>query len=141
MKLKFWGKEWQKGLTLTADLYSTEGDLLHADFPMTETVVGSSAIYRTANIFNTIDPLKAGIYVVRVKNSSDSTFVAHYELIFNGAREITLLELKFLTNKELMQLRDALGLDGDKMVARDGQLQKKSEAPYNNTVDTNEWLG
>lgn len=137
MKLKYWGKAWQKGLTLTADLYKSDGTPVYTGFPMTETVEGESAIYSTANVFNTIPMLSAGIYVCRIIDSSDGEFVGHSEIIFNGAREITLLELKFFTDKELMQLRDALGLDGNKLIAKGGQLQKKSEAPHNNIVDTN----
>jgi len=37
---------------------------------------------------------------------------------------------------EKKQIRDALGIDGDKRVARGGQLQKKGEAPFNSTIDT-----
>lgn len=136
MKIKFWGKEYQKGLNLTANLYNTEGDLVHQGFVMTETVLGESAIYKTANIFDTISPISAGIYVVRIVEDNN-LFIAHEEIIFNGVRDITLLELKFMSEKELKQLRDALGIDGDKSVARDGQLQKKSEYPYNSTIDTN----
>jgi len=39
---------------------------------------------------------------------------------------------------ERKQLRDALGIDGDKTIAKGGQLQKKSEYPYNSTIDTKE---
>lgn len=135
MKLKYWGLDWQKGLSLTADLYDNEGIPIYKGFPMSETVNNDSAIYRTENIFDTIPLIGAGIYVVRIITESGE-FIGHQEIIFNGIREVTLLELKFMSEKELMQLRDALGIDGDKMIAKDGQLQKKSEYPYNNTIDS-----
>jgi hypothetical protein len=139
MKIKYFGTANEKGLTLTASLFTSEGDVVHQGFSLVETGV-NTAIYKTDNIFDTIEPISAGIYVARIEDSS-GVFRGFQEIIFNGVREITLLELKFLTEKELMQLRDALGLDGDKRVAKGGQLQKKSEAPYNNTIDTNEWRG
>lgn len=40
------------------------------------------------------------------------------------------------TNPEKKQIRDALGVDGDKAVAKGGQLQQKSEYPNNSTVNT-----
>jgi hypothetical protein len=140
MKLKYWGAEYEKGLTLTADLYTTEGEPIHTGFTMTETVIDSSAIYATDNIFDTISVMKAGIYVIRIVDAISGCFLGHRELIFNGAKEISLLEIKFMTQPELMQLRDALGIDGDKLIAKDGQLQKKSEGPYNNIVDTNKLI-
>lgn len=39
-------------------------------------------------------------------------------------------------DNEKKQIRDALGIDGDKHIATGGQLQKKSEYPYNLTIDT-----
>ena len=39
---------------------------------------------------------------------------------------------------ERKQIRDAVGIDGDKKVARGGQLQKKSEYPNNDAVDSTE---
>ena len=40
------------------------------------------------------------------------------------------------TTQERKQIRDALGVDGDKSVAKGGQLQEKSEYPNNSTVNT-----
>ena len=37
---------------------------------------------------------------------------------------------------EKKQIRDALGIDGDKAVAKGGQLQEKSEYPNNSTINT-----
>lgn len=42
------------------------------------------------------------------------------------------------TTNEKKQMRDALGIDGDKRVARDGQLQEKSEQPNNDIINTND---
>lgn len=42
------------------------------------------------------------------------------------------------TDIEKKQIRDALGVDGDKAVSRGGQLQEKSEYPYNSTINTND---
>lgn len=39
---------------------------------------------------------------------------------------------------EKNQIRDALGIDGNKAVARGGQLQEKSEYPNNSTINTND---
>lgn len=61
MKLKFWGKAWQKGLTLTADLYTTEGIPVYRNFPMVETIIGETAIYKTQDILPIIGMLQAGI--------------------------------------------------------------------------------
>lgn len=38
---------------------------------------------------------------------------------------------------EKKQIRDALGVDGEKKVATGGQLQEKSEYPFNSTINTN----
>lgn len=134
MKIKYFGTAYEKGLTLTVSLFDSDGTPVYEGFPMTETGT-DTAIYRTDNIFETIPSLSAGIYITRVQDSSGN-FLSYGELIFNGLKEITLMELKFLNEKELMQLRDALGIDGDKMVAREGQLQKKSEYPYNEVIDS-----
>ena len=131
MKIKYWGAEYERGLILTADLFDTEGNRVLAGLPMEETGV-DTAIYKTQNITTILAP---GVYVTRIIDA-DGNFIGHDELIFNGIREVTLLELKFMSEKELMQLRDALGIDGNKMVARDGQLQKKSEFPYNKIIDS-----
>lgn len=134
MKIKYFGAAYEKGLSLTASLFTLEGVPVHQGFPMTETGV-ETAIYITSNIFSVIDPINPGIYVIRIEDS-EGEFLGYDEVIFNGMKEVTLLDMKFMTEKELMQLRDAIGIDGDKMVARNGQLQKKSEYPYNNVIDT-----
>lgn len=135
MKLKYWGTAYEKGLTLTADLFDLEGAVIYTGFAMTETAI-DSAIYKTINVLDTLGTLDAGIYVVRIIDSVSGDFIGHQELIFNGVEEITLFQLRFLTDIELMQLRDALGIDGDKILAKGGQLQKKSESPYNDIIDT-----
>ena len=135
MKIKYFGTSWEKGLTLTASLFNNEGAVIHQGFPMIETGV-DTAIYTTQDIFDTISRMMPGIYVTRIE-SLQGEFLGYDEVIFNGIREITLLDIKFMTEQELMQLRDALGIDGNKMVAAGGQLQKKSEAPHNNIIDTN----
>lgn len=139
MKIKYYGTSDEKGLNLSVSLFDREGIPVFQNFPMTETGT-NTAIYKTENVFNTIPPINAGVYVSRVEDSNGN-FLGYDEIIFNGARIITLLDLKFFTEKELMQLRDALGIDGDKMVARRGQLQKKSEYPDNTIIDTNEIKG
>jgi hypothetical protein len=130
MKIKYWGTEYEKGLTLTASLFDKEGDPIVQGIPMQETAV-DSAIYKTDTINTVLSP---GVYVTRIIDNEGS-FIGHEEILYNGFREVTLLELKFMSETELMQLRDALGLDGDKMVARGGQLQNKSEAPYNTIIN------
>lgn len=136
MNIKYWGKEWEKGLSLTADLFDNEGNLVHSGFILTETVAGSSAIYRSASIFDTLAPLSTGMYVVRIQDSQ-GRFLDCRELAFNGVKEVTPLEFKFWSEENQMEFRDALGLTGAKKVATGGQLQKKSEAPHNEIVDTN----
>jgi hypothetical protein len=131
MKIKYWGAEYEKGLLLTADLFDKEGTPVLQGISMQETAV-DSAIYITDNINTALPP---GVYVTRIIDN-EGNFIGHDEILYNGLREVTLLELKFMSETELMQLRDALGLDGDKMVARGGQLQNKSEAPYNEMVNT-----
>jgi hypothetical protein len=135
MKIKYFGFEYEKGLTLTASIFDKEGNPIQQNIAMIETGV-DTCIYKTDNVLSTLS-LSAGIYVTRIQNE-EGEFLGYDEVIFNGVREITLLELKFMSELELKQLRDALGIDGDKMVARDGQLQKKSEYPYNSTIDTND---
>lgn len=131
MKIKYWGAEYETGQTLTADLFDTEGTPVVTGLAMTETGT-NTAIYKTEAITTLLSP---GIYVARIIDD-EGFFLGHNEIIFNGLKEVTLMELKFLTETELMQLRDALGIDGDKMVARSGQLQKKSEYPTNELVDS-----
>jgi hypothetical protein len=135
MKIKYFGFEYEKGLILNASIFDKEGNPIQQNITMIETGV-DTCIYKTDNVLSTLS-LSAGIYVIRIQNE-EGEFLGYDEIIFNGVREITLLELKFMSELELRQLRDALGIDGDKMVARDGQLQKKSEYPYNTVVDTRE---
>lgn len=136
MKLKYYGTSYENGLTLNIDLFNSKGVPVIENIPLTETVI-SSSVYISGNILDGI-ALAPGVYVTRVKDAT-GVFLGFDELIFNGVREITLLELKFMSELELRQLRDALGIDGDKMVARDGQLQKKSESPYNTIIDTTDF--
>jgi hypothetical protein len=138
MKIKYFGTAEETGLVLTASLFNNEGDVVYQGFYMTETGTGTS-IYKTGDIFATIDPIPAGIYIARIKDVVNNVFLGYDEIIFNGVKEVTLLDIKFMTDRELMQLRDALGIDGNKFIARGGQLQKKSEAPYNNIIDTNNY--
>lgn len=138
MKIKYFGLEDEKGLELTVSIFDREGVPVEEAIPMTETGE-NTCIYKTDNVLLLTGNLNAGIYVTRVQNS-DGAFLGYDEIIFNGVKEITLLELKFMTTQELMQLRDALGIDGNKMVARNGQLQKKSEYPANKIVDTTKFI-
>jgi len=135
MKLKYYGTSYENGLTLKIDMFNSEGIPAIQDIVLTETVL-NSCVYISEDILQGVT-LKVGVYVSRVKDSK-GVFLGFDEIIFNGVREITLLELKFMTELELMQLRDALGIDGDKAVASRGQLQKKSEEPYNKWQDTND---
>lgn len=137
MKLKYWGKAYETGLTLTADLFDNEMNLIHSGFSMSEL---NTSNYATTNIFTVISPISAGIYVMRIKDSVTGDYLGHEEFVFNGTKVLNLLDIQFLTDKEKMQLRDALGLDGDKVLAKGGQLQMKGEGPYNATVNTNKIL-
>lgn len=134
MKIKYYGTSNEKGLNLTVSVFDKEGVPVFEKFPMVETGT-NTAIYKTENVFNRISFMNPGVYISRIEDS-EGHFLGYDEIIFNGVREVSLLDLKFMTQGELMQLRDALGIDGDKMVARDGQLQKKSEYPYNNLIDS-----
>jgi hypothetical protein len=50
-------------------------------------------------------------------------------VVNNGTESWSLSEKK--------QIRDSLGIDGDKQIAKGGQLQEKSESPFNSTINTN----
>jgi hypothetical protein len=132
MTIKYFGTSYEKGLNLKVNIFDSDGSIVVPDLSMTETGT-NTAVYKTDNYVGALDP---GLYVARVENVTDGTYLGFEDIIFNGMRQVTLLELKFLTEVELMQLRDAVGIDGDKMVARGGQLQNKSEAPYNDLVNS-----
>lgn len=137
MKIKYFGTSWEKGLTLVTKLFDHEGSQVGSDHAMTETGV-DSAIYRTENVIDENAILPKGVYVGRIEDTISGTFLGFNTFIWNGVKEVTLetLDKNTWTEQEMMQIRDAFGIDGDKMVAREGQLQKKSEAPYNSIIDT-----
>lgn len=135
MKIKYFGTEYEVGLTLISSIFNSEGYPLYQGFPMIETG-NDTAIYISEDIFNYITFLPPGVYITRVQNSKGE-FLGYEEVIYDGEKQITLLDIQFMTDREKMQLRDALGIDGAKTVAKEGQLQKKSEYPYNSTIDTN----
>lgn len=136
MKIKYFGTEDDIGLTLTASLFNNEGYPLYQGFTMQETG-NNTAIYISEDIFTKINFLPPGVYVTRVQNDKGE-FLGYDEIIYDGSKQISLLDIQFMTDREKMQLRDALGIDGPKTIAKNGQLQKKSEYPYNSTVDTND---
>lgn len=137
MKIKYFGTAYEKGLTLTLSIFDKEGQEVGTGHTMTETGV-DSAIYRTENVIDENAILPKGVYVGRIEDTISGTFLGFNTFIWNGVKEVTLetLDKNTWTEQEMMQIRDAFGIDGDKMVAREGQLQKKSEAPYNSIIDT-----
>jgi|AntDeeMinimDraft_6_1070357.scaffolds.fasta_scaffold11784_2 hypothetical protein len=140
MKIKYWGYTHEKGREFKADIFDREGEPVISNISLTETVVDTSAIYISEDLLDTNNSLEAGIYVERVVeiDNGEEIIVSHREMLFDGLKELSLLDVSLLSENETMQLRDSLGIDGDKMVARNGQLQKKSEYPYNSTIDTND---
>lgn len=137
MKIKYFGTSWEKGLALTTKVFDYEGIEVGIGHTMTETGV-DSAIYKTENIIDENDILVKGLYVARIQDTIAGTFLGYNTFIWDGVKEVTLatLDTNTWTEEEMMQIRDAVGIDGDKSVASGGQLQKKSESPYNQTIDT-----
>lgn len=135
MKIKYSGQIGEEGLSMEGHIVD-EGAVLFT-LPLIETTVGS-AFYVSAVFPQIGQSLSRGLYVVRVKDNDNNIYRGQDKLIWDGVKEISLLDLdnSSFTVEEVMQIRDALGIDGDKMVAREGQLQKKSEAPYNEIIDT-----
>lgn len=133
MVIKYFSTSSEVGLTLTVNLYSNQGSLIYSGLPMTEV---SDGVYSTGNIFEVNPVLPLGRYVVRIINEGE--FLGHGTIYWDGVTEIdpNTIDAKLWSEREKMQIRDAQGIDGDKMVARNGQLQKKSEYPYNETIDT-----
>jgi hypothetical protein len=140
MKIKYFGTSWETGMTLTAKIYDYDGQEVGTGHSMTETAP-NTGIYATGNIIDQNDPLSKGLYVSIIEDASGIRR-GYNEFIWDGIKEVTLdtLDNNTWTPEEMRQIRDALGVDGDKSVATDGQLQKKSEEPYNNIVDTNKLI-
>ena len=129
MTIKYYNTAHETGLTLKANLYNSQGVIVQANIPLSEV----NGVF----ISGEIQPPSVGVYVVRIIDSQGN-FLGHGEIAWDGIREIDLntVNQKLWTEVEKMQIRDAQGIDGDKMVARNGQLQKKSEYPYNKTIDS-----
>lgn len=138
MKIKYFGTAYEKGLTLTLSIFDKEGQEVGTGHTMTETGVNSS-IYKTEDIRDPANPLPKGLYVSRIQDTVAGAFLGYNNFIWDGVKEVTLetLDKNAWSEEEMMQLRDALGIDGDKAVASGGQLQTKSESPHNEYVNTN----
>lgn len=137
MKIKYFGTSWEIGLTLSATIYNRNGVMIGTSHPLTETAL-ESGIYISDEINNSIGIMPRGIYVSVVTNV-DGERMGFDEFAWDGANDINkeTIDAKLWNELEKMQVRDALGVDGDKVVASEGQLQKKSEYPHNSTIDTN----
>lgn len=135
MKIRYSGQIGEEGLSMDGQIVE-EGGVLFT-LPLTETSL-NSAFYISADFPGIGESLNRGLYVVRVKDNTNNIYRGQGNLIWDGVKEISILDLdnSSFTREEIMQIRDALGIDGDKMVAREGQLQKKSEYPYNEIIDT-----
>jgi hypothetical protein len=138
MIIKYFGTSWETGMTLTTKIFDYNGQEVGTGHAMTETGV-DTAIYKTDSIVDENNMLPKGVYVARTQDDIDGTFLGYGTFIWDGIKEVTLetLDTNTWTDQEMMQIRDALGIDGNKAVATGGQLQYKSEEPSNELVNTN----
>lgn len=137
-KIIFYGFEFHSGEDFKLDIHDSEGERLYSDINM-EPLEQGGTIY-SYDLYTLPQVLPLGVYTVRIHY--DDVVVTHKQLIWDGLKEITLADLTGdasglgLSEDNIKELRDALGLSGAKKLAKGGQLQKKSEYPYNNTVDS-----
>jgi hypothetical protein len=137
MIIKYFGTSWETGLTLTTKIFDYNGQEVGTGHALTETGV-DTAIYKTESIIDENNILPKGVYVARVQDDTSGNFLGYDTFIWDGIKEVTLatLDTNTWTEQEMMQIRDALGIDGNKSVATGGQLQYKSEEPQNSVVNT-----
>lgn len=134
MKIKYFGTSWEIGLTLSVTIYNKDGIAVGVPYSLTETAI-DSGIYISEEINNLDGNLPKGVYTSIVKDI-ENIRRGFDEFIWDGSKEATLTDIKLWTAQEQAEIRDALGITGDKSVANGGQLQKKSELPYNGIIDT-----
>lgn len=142
LKVVYPGTQGDTGLTLTASLLDIEGTTIQENIPLVE--VGTTSLFVSNDLQEVGEPFENGLakgdYIVRILGeSSEQRGLGHFS--WDGKKQITNVTIddKLWTEIEKMQIRDAQGIDGDKRVARDGQLQKKSEEPNNDIIDTNKF--
>ncbi len=137
MEIKYFGKDNEGELALVVDLFDNDVNPIISGLTMTQ--IAGTTFYKTASIFLSIPSLAKGTYVVIIRETTGKSR-GHFEFDWNGTNVVNKNEIndKLFSHGEKRQLRDAIGIDGDKSIATGGQLQKKSESPYNNSVDTNE---
>ena len=92
---KYYGRATQTGLTLTAQLYNSSAAASGSAISMTETAVGSSAIYTGTVPASTV----AGTYWMRILDGS--TVLGQGEFVWDGAAEVTLYDSS--TARKLLQ--------------------------------------
>ena len=83
---KYYGRATQTGLTLTAQLYNSSAATSGSAISMTETAVGSSAIYTGTVPASTV----AGTYWMKILNGA--TVMGQGEFVWDGAAEVTLFD-------------------------------------------------
>lgn len=116
------------GLTGGSSTEWTSGDNYKV-YEMVQCTISGGNLVATDDMGADLNPVFPSEKVQVIRTLSSSGTLLFQEYLVNQA----------MSPAEKDQWRDALGVDGDKSVARGGQLQKKSEAPYNNTIDTN-WI-
>ena len=139
--LKYAGTQGDVGLILTATLINDQAQITASNIPLTE--IGTSGLFISNNLLEVGETfengLNKGTYLIRViGESNEQRGVGVLE--WDGTEEITSNDIKDRLWEEIekKEIRDALGVSGDKAVASGGQLQKKSEEPYNKWQDTND---
>jgi len=137
------------------DLKSLEASVLGIVEPKThdhntQVTVAGTTFARTIEI---LDPYSVefedGAYSVQLLGSNNNIFdIQNGILVQNQVQVIPTNSAGLIVSPilggastweeaEKKQIRDALGVDGNKRVAKGGQLQEKSEYPNNSTINTN----